>query len=100
MILNIDLSGKDFICTQAPRPKLDNEGTQRIDKETQLPLWSTQCVVTDPSGGEIISITTAGTKPDVDTGEQMQVTGLTVFIWKTKDRIGSSYRAEDIKVID
>lgn len=99
MILNIDLTGKELVVTQNPEPKLDQEGKQRVDKKTGQPMWATQAVVTDESGGEIIRITTVGEQPDVRVGEELKVTGLVGIPWASNGRAGMAWRADSISAL-
>ena len=96
MELNIDVTGKEFIVTRDPAPKLDASQEQRTDKATGLPTWSTQVCVTDNTGGEIINISTAGDKPQVYTGEDATVEGLIAIAWHTNGRSGIAYKATTI----
>lgn len=96
MILNIDTRDKDFVVTKAPAPKLDNQNEQRSDKETGQPLWMTEVVVTDDSGGEIIRLTTAGEKPTFQAGDPVNPLGLVAVPWATNGRSGIAYRASAI----
>jgi hypothetical protein len=99
VILTIDVTDKEFQVTQAPRPKLDQLGQPRIDKQTKLPIWATQVVVTDEDGGEIISIVTVGEKPpNISVGDLAEVDGLIAHPWFNNNRSGVAYRAESIRV--
>lgn len=100
MILTIDTAGKDFQVTKAPSEKLDQHGTQRIDKQTGEPVWCTQVVVTDDDGGEIITISTAGGRPEVETGDLVEPQALVAIPWNTNGRAGIAYRAQSIKLLD
>lgn len=100
MIMTIDTAGKDFIVTKAPAPKLDQLGQPRKDRETGESLWTTQIVVTDESGGEVISVTTAGRPGDLDAGHSVEVSGLVAIPWSSNGRTGVSYRARSVKLID
>jgi hypothetical protein len=101
MILIIDTTDKDFVVTQAPRQKLDQAGEPRKSKERPGQfLYTTQLVVTDESGGEIISVNTDGTPGDLRPGDVVEVTGLVAIPWHTNGRSGTAYRAESVKAID
>lgn len=97
MILNIDLTGKELVVTQKPRPKLDQHGDQRVSRESSEPMWATQVVVTDPSGGEIITITTEGAMPELAVGDVVDVAALVAIPWFSNGRSGMAFRAEEIK---
>jgi hypothetical protein len=100
MELNIDLSGKELVVTKNPEPKLDHNGVQRPDKQTGDPIWSTQVVVTDHTGGEVIKIATKGEAgPDVEVGDEVEVTRLVAIPWATNGRSGIAYRADRIKAL-
>lgn len=97
MILNIDVSGKEFVVTKAPEAKTSNDGVHRTDKVGGLPLWQTELVVTDESGGEIIRVTTVGLNaPDVERGEDVDMIRLIAIPWFTNGRSGVAYRADGI----
>lgn len=98
VILNVDVTDKEFVVTKAPLPKTDNEGNQRTSKD-QLPLWSTQLVVTDPDGGSIINVSTEGDRPDVEVRDEVDVHGLIAFPWFSNGKSGVAYRAESITLI-
>jgi hypothetical protein len=100
MILNIDTAGKEFVVTREPQPKLDQAGVQRGEKNTGDPMWSTEVVVTDESGGEILKITTVGSKPDVVRGDEIIPVTLTAIPWTSNGRSGIAYRAEAIKAYE
>lgn len=99
MILNIDTRGKEFVVTKDPSPKLDNNGVQRVDKRDGAPTWSTEVVVTDDSGGEILKINTSGGQPDVERGDEVLPIGLEAIPWTTNGRSGVAYRAERIELV-
>lgn len=96
MNLNIDTTDKEFVVTKAPSAKLGNDNVQRTDKDSGLPQWITQVVVTDPSGGEIINITTDGEMPDLAVGDIIEPTHLVAIPWYTNGRAGVAYRARHL----
>jgi hypothetical protein len=61
------------------------------------PMWSTQVMVLDDDGGEVIAITTAGEKPNVRVGQPLIVSKLEALPWATNGRNGVAFRAEEIK---
>lgn len=95
MRLDIDTKDKHFTVTKAPEAKTEaHSGTQRVDRDTNDPLWSTQVLARDDTGGEIINITTAGEKPDVEPGEEVDPIGLYASPWTARgDRRGVAYQA-------
>ena len=60
-------------------------------------MWSTQVFVLDETGGEVISITTAGEKPDVTVGQLVAVEQLEAIPWATNGRNGVAFRAVSLK---
>lgn len=100
MILTIDMSNKAVVVTKNPEPKLDSGGNPRLDKTTGHPMWATEVVVTDTSGGEIIRITTADPHPpEVDAGDQVRLSNLIAHPWSSSGRTGVAYRADTIKAV-
>lgn len=101
MRLTIDTTGKDFIVTKSPRPKLDQTGQQRVNKGTGGPLWATQLVVTDEDGGDIISVTTDGRPADLEVGDGVEVFELIAIPWNSAGRgSGVAYQATSIKIVE
>lgn len=96
MNLNIDTTDKEFVVTQAPQPKLDQNGEPRTDKITGMALWATQMVVTDESGGEIIRVNTIGEPPKIDVGDPVLPQNLVALPWASNGRSGVAYRADAI----
>lgn len=97
MKLTIDTSGKRFTVTRKPEAKTDGTGQPRLDKPTGLPLWSTQMVVVDEEGGDIIAVTTVGTEPpDFLPDDPVRVIDLVAMPWVSNGRSGVAYRATNI----
>jgi hypothetical protein len=95
--LYVDTAGKQVTATKEPVERLDQNGRQRSDKETGRLMWSTQVFVLDADGGEVITIHTAGEKPDVKVGELVTVSDLEALPWATNGRNGVSFRATAIR---
>jgi hypothetical protein len=94
----LDPTGKQFQASKDSEPKVDQHGTQRTEKNTGRPMWATQVVVLDESGAEVISITTAGEKPNVKAGQLVIPAQLEAIPWATNGRSGVAYRAVELKV--
>jgi hypothetical protein len=60
-------------------------------------MWSTQVFVQDEFGGEVITITTAGERPNVKVGQVVAASRLEALPWATNGRNGVAFRAEEIK---
>ena len=97
MKLFVKTEGKSFQATKDPAPKNDPNGNQKSEKGTGRPMWSTQVFVLDDTGGEIITITTAGEKPDVTVGQLVAVEQLEAIPWATNGRNGVAFRATTLK---
>jgi hypothetical protein len=97
MKLYVDTSAKQVTVTKDPVEKTDTNGRQRTERGTGRPMWSTQVMVLDDDGGEVISITTAGEKPNVMVGQSLTVSKLEALPWATNGRNGVAFRAEEIK---
>ena len=97
MKLYVDTQGKQVTVSKATETKNDQNGNQRSEKGTGRLMWSTQVFVLDENGGEVISITTAGEKPNVKVGELVTVEQLEAIPWATNGRNGVAFRAVSLK---
>jgi hypothetical protein len=98
MKLYVDTNGKQVSVTKDPTEKLDGpNGRQKTERNTGRPMWSTQVFVLDDDGGEVITVTTAGEKPNVKVGQSVAVSKLEALPWATNGRNGVAFRAEEIK---
>ncbi len=99
MKLKLNTANKQLTATKEPVERLDQNGRQRSDKETGRLMWSTQVFVLDEDGGEVITIHTAGEKPNVKVGELVTVSDLEALPWATNGRNGVSFRATAIRPV-
>jgi hypothetical protein len=97
MKLLVDTSSKQVSVTKEATEKLEQNGRQKVERGTGRPMWSTQVFVLDDDGGEVITITTAGEKPDVKVRQLVVVSKLEALPWATNGRNGVAFRAEEIK---
>ncbi len=97
MKLYVDTQGKQVTVSRDPEPKNDQNGNQRSEKGTGRLMWSTQVFVLDETGGEVITITTAGEKPSVTVGQIIAVEQLEAIPWATNGRNGVAFRAVSLK---
>ena len=97
MKLYVDTIGKQVTVSKDPDEKKDQNGHQRQEKGTGRLMWSTQVFILDEDGGEVISITTAGEKPNVRKGQIVTVSMLEALPWATNGRNGVAFRALEIK---
>jgi len=98
MKLYIDMTGKQATVSKDPEPKKDQNGNQRSERDTGRPMWSTQVVILDQTGAEVITVTTAGTKPDVTVGQIVSPVQLEAMPWSTNGKSGVAYRAIELVV--
>ena len=70
MKLYVDTGSKQVSVTKEATEKLEQNGRQKVERGTGRPMWSTQVFVLDDDGGEVITVTTAGEKPNVKVGRQ------------------------------
>jgi hypothetical protein len=100
MKLYVDLNGKQFSVTREAAEKTDGQsGRQKVERGTGRPMWSTQVFVLDDDGGEVITVTTAGEKPNVRVGQLVSLSKLEALPWATNGRNGVAFRAEEIKAV-
>ena len=98
MKLYVDTNGKQVTVTKDPVAKTDGQtDRQKTERNTGRPMWSTQVFVLDDDGGEVITVTTAGEKPNVKVGQSVAVSKLEALPWATNGRSGVAFRAEEIK---
>ena len=94
MRLRIDTSGTRFIVTRAPEPRLNFEtGAPKVDTATGMPMYATQVLALDDSGGEVLNVTVAG-DPKVTVTQSISVVGLVAIPWVQGDRSGVAFRAD------
>jgi hypothetical protein len=96
--LYVDITGKQVTVSKDPEPKQDQSGNQRSEKGTGRLMWSTQVFVLDETGGEVITITTAGEKPNVKVGQLVTPIQWEAIPWATNGRSGVAYRAAELKL--
>ena len=97
MKLYVDTNGKQVTVTKDPTEKVEQNGRQKTERNTGRLTWSTQVFVLDDDGGEVITVTTAGEKPNVKVGQELAVSKLEALPWATNGRSGVAFRAAEIK---
>jgi hypothetical protein len=104
MRLVVDTSKVTFTVTKNPEPKTDQQGQQRFRKNPDgsrgEPMWATQVMALDETGGEVISVTVAGAKPEATVGQMVAPVGLEAIPWATNGRSGIAYRASDLRPVN
>ena len=97
MKLYVDTSAKQVTVSREAVEKTEQNGRQRQERGTGRLMWSTQVFVLDDDGGEVITVTTAGEKPNVKVGQLVALSKLEALPWATNGRNGVAFRAEQIK---
>src|SRR5262245_54295820 len=98
MRLTIDITGVQCQVTKNPEQKLDQNGKQKIDREGR-PMWTTQVMALDETGGEVIAVTVAGSIPQVTVGQIVKPLGLEAIPWNNNGKHGVAYRAVELKAV-
>ena len=98
MRLTIDISGVQCQVTKNPEQKLDQNGKQKIDREGR-PMWTTQVMALDATGGEVLNVTVAGTLPTVTVGQMVKPVGLEAIPWNNNGKHGVAFRAVELKAV-
>jgi hypothetical protein len=93
----VDTTDVTFQVAQKSKPKVDEKGNQRSERGTGRPMWSTQVVAIDETGGEVIGVTTVGEIPSVKVGEFVTLDQLEAKAWATNGRNGTAFRAASLK---
>ena len=97
MKLIMDTDAKQVTVSREAVEKTEQNGRQRQERGTGLRMWSTQVFVLDDDGGEVITVTTAGERPNVKVGQPVSLSKLEALPWATNGRNGVAFRAEEIK---
>lgn len=97
MKIYVDTTGITFQVSKPPAPKVDEKGTQRSERGTGRPMWSTQVIAIDETGGEVINVTTVGEIPSVEVGQLVVLDQLEAKAWATNGRNGTAFRAASLK---
>jgi len=96
MRLLVDIARVTFTVTKAAEEKRDQNKMQKKDRTTGEPLWTTQVMALDETGGDMLTITTAGAPPKVTVGQTVQPVELEAIPWATNGRNGVAYRASSL----
>ncbi|NUW30745.1 hypothetical protein HTZ77_04815 [Nonomuraea sp. SMC257] len=97
MKLYVDTSNKQVTVSKESVEKTDQNGRQKTERDTGRPMWSTQVFILDEDGGEVITVTTAGIRPEVKVGQIVTLSKLEALPWSTNGRSGVAFRATEIK---
>jgi hypothetical protein len=97
MQLLIDISRKSFSVGRPFEAKLDENGIQKLDRETRLPLFAAQLVVMDDQGADTIIVTVAGQPPQLKQGQAVSLVNLVALPWANNGRSGVAFRADEVR---
>ena len=98
MRLTIDTSGVQCQVTKNPEQKLDQNGKQKIDRDGR-PMWTTQVMALDETGGEVLAVSVAGVMPSVTVGQLVKPVGLEAIPWNNNGKHGVAFRAVELKPV-
>lgn len=100
MQLMIDTSRVTFTVGREVQPRTDQNGVQRVEKGTQLPMWTVQLVAVDARGAEVINVTYVGANPpNLTVGQFVTPIELQAIPWAQEKRNGTAFRASDFKIV-
>jgi hypothetical protein len=97
MRLLVDTSQVRFTVSKPPEEKKDLDSRQRSDRRTGELLYTVQLVAFDSTGGEVITVTVAGSPPKVTVGQDVFPVELEAIPWVQEKRSGTAYRAKDVR---
>ena len=97
MKIYVDTNDVTFQVAKKSQPKVDEKGNQRSERGTGRPMWQTQVIAIDETGGEVINVTTVGEMPSVEVGQFVVLDRLEAKAWATNGRNGTAFRAESLK---
>jgi hypothetical protein len=97
--LLIDTSQKNFTVGRPFEPKIDENGIQKLDRQTRLPLFTAQLVVMDDRGADTIIVTVAGQPPQLQQGQPVTPIRLVALPWANNGRNGVAFRADEIRTL-
>src|SRR5258707_14166765 len=108
MRLFLDVSKARYMVTCNPEPKVADlkTGVQKVDHESNLPMWTTELTALTGKGASVIQVTTVSPSiPVVSVGEIVVPEGLEAMPWENKDREGQmrtgiAYRATALRVLE
>lgn len=100
MRLLIDTSTTSFSTGRPFERKVDDNGVQRLDRRTRLPLWSAQLIAMDEAGADTIIVTIAATEPpNLTQGQPVSLVRLVALPWANNGRNGVAYRADEVRPV-
>lgn len=100
MQLIIDTSRVTFTVGRQVQPRNDQNGVQRVDRESRVPMWTVQLVAVDAQGAEVINVTYVGsTPPKLTPGQPVVPVELQAIPWAQNGKNGTAFRASEFKAV-
>jgi hypothetical protein len=100
MRLVIDTSRVTFTASREVQPKNDQNGVQRTERDSRIPMWTVQLVAVDEGGAEVINVTvTAVQPPTVTVGQPVNPVNLQAIPWAQNGKNGVAFRASEIRPV-
>lgn len=99
----VDVSRFGTLAVISVNADTDNTGRQKTDRQTQLPRWKVQCLLTRREGAraQLINVTIpAQAEPSFVTMTQVVPTNLMAMDWATENGHGLAYFADDLEDAD
>lgn len=98
MRLLIDTSRVQFTVSREAQTKTDQNGIQKTERNTNVPMWTVQLVAMDDGGAEVINVTVAAPQaPKVTVGSPVTPVELQAIPWAQNGRNGVAYRSSELK---
>jgi hypothetical protein len=94
--LIVDTTDKHVTVSKVSEPKADQNGQQKTERGTGRLIWSTQVFVLDEEGGHVLTVATAGEKPELKVGQTVVLSKLEALPWSSNGRSGIAFRALEI----
>lgn len=100
MRLLIDTTAVRFTVGKEPSAKNDQNGIQRVERATNIPMWTVQLVAMDDGGAEVINVTVVASQPPkVAVGAAVTPMELQAIPWAQNGKNGVAFRAIDIRPV-
>ena len=107
LILNMEKIAWAVEVSMRPEPKLKDLRTreQKVDRDSGLPMWSTEVTVKTENGAQVITVTTLGqSAPPVSMGDLVEPVDLEALPWSNTDangqvRSGVAFKATELRAL-
>jgi hypothetical protein len=107
LVLDVPRIAYAFEVSAKPEPKLKDLRTreQKVDRESGLPMWSTEVTVKTENGAQVVTVTTVGhSAPSVSMGDLVEPVDLEALPWSNTDangqvRSGVAFKATELRAL-